>query len=277
MQFGICNEHFTERSLPETFELISDIGYDGVEVTPWTFPNGRPDLGADVVDDVRRAAETVGLDIIGVPRIFSAGEEFHIGALDESVRRRTVDHLEGVIQLCDRLGGDIVVFGSPDQRSVPADSTPGKNWDRAIETFSEPSILSSLEATDITLCMEPLGRPITDFVQSAEEALEFVREVDHPNVGVALDGYHLAREDDPAPDIIRDTGSYLAHFHGDNSEGRGPAYGSVDYDAVAGALDDVRYDGYVSLEIHQDLFETFEGDSEETATDALEYYRTMFR
>lgn len=277
MQFAMCNEHY-DRPLPETFDRLAALGYDGVEVTPWTFTDSVRTVDDGETAAVREAAASAGLDVVGIPRVFRAGDDEHIGSPDRAVRERTVDALRATVECCAAIGGDVVVFGSPNQRSTGGldHETVREN---AVATFSDPELLETLRETGVTLCMEPLSPPHTDFVTTADEAIAFAEAVDHPNVGVCLDGYHLAAETDPAPEVIRRAAPQLAHFHADNTEGRGPRHGTVDYGPIVEALRAIDYEGYVSLEVHADILGVGEAstvDTDEVARDSIAFLRETF-
>lgn len=276
MQYGMCNEHYNH-PLPETFDHLAALGYDGVEVTPWTFTDSVLSVDESETMTVRNAAAASGLDIIGIPRVFRAADDEHIGSSDPLVRDRTVAALRATVECCNAIGGNIVVFGSPNQRST-GDIDPETAWENAVATFSDPDLLKKLTETGITLCMEPLSRPHTDFVTTTDEAIRFVESVDHPNVGVCLDGYHLAEETDPIPQVLRRAAPHLAHFHADNTEGRGPKHGTTDYGPIVETLRAVGYKGYVSLEIHADILggEPFTLDTDEIASDSIAFLRETF-
>lgn len=128
--------------------------------------------------------------------------------------------------------------------------------------------------------MEPLSEPHTDFVTTADEAIAFVDDVAYPNVGVALDGYHLASEAGAPDAAIRRTGDRLAHFHADNTDGRGPGRGTVEYEPIAETLDAIGYDGFISLEVHADIFRTADDprelDPDDIAREAIEFLEAVF-
>lgn len=278
MKYGICNEHFPEASLNETVRLLADLGYDGVEITPWTVVDSPLEANTETLEAVRETVEGAGLEVIGVPRVFAAGDSaYHIGHPEQSVRDRTVRYLGNVVDLCADLGGSVVIFGSPNQRSVPdgTDSTVVRQ--NAVGTFSDERLLERLEETGVTLCMEPISPAYTDFVTTTTEALDFVEDVGHPNVGVALDGFHLARESRAATECIRDAAESLTHFHSDGDTGRGAAEGSLEYGPILDALEDVDYDGYLSLEIHELIFDDGDSTLDPTAIaeSSIDYLRSL--
>jgi len=278
MNYGICNEHFPDGSLSETVRILAEMGYDGVEITPWTVVDSPLEADRETLNAVRETVENAGLEVIGVPRVFAAGDsEYHIGHPEASVRDRTGRYLASIVDLCASIGGSVVIFGSPNQRTVPEGTDSTTVWRNAVETFSDERLLEQLEATDVTLCMEPISPAYTNFVTTTAEAIEFAEDVGHPNVGVALDGFHLARESRPVTECIRDAFQHLEHFHSDGDTGRGAAEGTLEYGPIVETLKDIGYDGYLSLEIHELIFEGGAStlDAVETARSSIDYLQSV--
>lgn len=250
MRIGIWQEHFAPLSVEETFSRLADLGYDAVQVTPWTFSDVAPAADPGAVERVGDAAAAAGIDVDGVARVFGAHEGYHIGHADAAVRERTVSYLVDLIGFCGALGGSVLTFGSPRQRSVPAGSTSAEAWDRAVGTIGDPAVTGALEAAGVELGIEPLQAGSTDFINTTPEAVAFVEAVDHPNVRLTVDGYHLIHEPDPIPELIRAHGHLLCDFHADDATGRGPGAGDLDYGPIIEALDDVGYAGPVTVELH---------------------------
>ena len=252
MQIGMCNEHLSAPPAA-AFATLGALGFDAVEVTPWTFTEDVKRVSDAETDAIREAAAEAGLAVLGIPRVFKTGDEaHHIGQPPGPSRDRTVAALVATVECCAAIGGELVIFGSPNQRAV-GDRDPEAVWAAAVETFRAPRLRESLERTGVSLCMEPLSPPHTDFITTADEAIRFVEAVDHPGVGLCLDGYHLAAEADPVVDVLERAAPYLRHFHADNTDGLGAAAGELDYDEVIRALAALGYRGALSLEIHADI------------------------
>ena len=79
--------------------------------------------------------------------------------------------------------------------------------------------------------------------------MEMVKDVDHPNLRIVLDVYSMSDEGKPLDAIIRSVGPLLAHFHANDTNGKGPGQGIADYLSVVRALNDIRYEGFVSVEV----------------------------
>lgn len=278
MKYGICHEHFGDRSFQAAIQLFADLGYDGVELTPWELDVSPRSATDAEIESVRKTVKSADLDVIGVPRVFSADDtNYHIGHPEPEIRERTVEYLRDVVAFCGRLGGDRVLYGSPIQRNVPESRDYDTVYDRTLRSFRNDGLLAELEKSGVVLCMEPISAPYSNFITTAREAIEFVEEVDHPNVGVALDGFHLAREDRPPAECIKEADDNLAHFHSDGDTGRGAAAGTLDYAPILDALSDVGYEGYLSLEIHELIFDEVSEtiDPEVIAEESLTYLRSL--
>jgi sugar phosphate isomerase/epimerase len=278
MKYGICHEHFADRPFDAAIDLFAELGYDGVEVTPWPVVDSPRFAPNAETERIRTTIESAGLDVIGVPRVFSAADtEYHIGHPDPDVRERTVAYLRDVVRFCAAIGGGLVLYGSPVQRNVPEDVPHDRIYGNTLESFRDPALLELLESTDVTLCMEPISPGYSNFITDAGAAVEFVERVDHPNVGVALDGFHLAREDRSPSACIREAGPHLAHVHSDGDTGRGAAAGTLEYGPILETLSEIGYDGYLSLEIHECIFDEVSEplDPAVVAEESLAYLRSL--
>ncbi|HVM49810.1 MAG TPA: sugar phosphate isomerase/epimerase, partial [Candidatus Acidoferrum sp.] len=103
------------------------------------------------------------------------------------------------------------------------------------------------------------------------EAVQFVQQLASPHFKLVLDVKAMCSEAKPIPAIIRDTWPHFAHFHANDANLKGPGFGEVDFRPIAGALKQVGYRGYVSVEVFK-----FEEGAEVIARKSLEYLRQAF-
>src|SRR5207248_10804023 len=99
-------------------------------------------------------------------------EGLHLTSPDEAVRQRTADYLVELARACRDLGGDLMVFGSPAQRRIPAGATRAQAADYALDTFGRA--LPGIAASGVKLCLEPLSPPEADFINTCAEAVELI-------------------------------------------------------------------------------------------------------
>ena len=101
----------------------------------------------------------------------------------------------------------------------------------------------------ITLGMEVLNRFEGYLLNTAGEALSYVKAVGLDNVKVMLDTFHMNIEEDSIIDAIKNTGSFLGHFHIGEANRRPPRTGSrMDWAGIGKALREINYSGAVVME-----------------------------
>jgi sugar phosphate isomerase/epimerase len=264
MRFAFCNEGFGERSWQAVCSALAAVGYDGVEIAPFTLAETAQDLSADQREDLRATARDAGLEIIGLHWLLVKPEGLHVSHPDAKVRGRARDYLCHLADLCADLGGKIMVFGSPKQRSRVADASADDTWRWAAETFA--SALPTVAERGVALCIEPLGTEETDFITTAAEGRRLVEEIGHPNFRLILDVKAMSSEGTSVADIIREQRDVLAHVHANDPNRQGPGFGDMDFHPILQALREIRYDGYVSAEPFE-----FLPDAETVARQSIRY------
>jgi sugar phosphate isomerase/epimerase len=219
------------------------------------------DISPAVRRNVRELAAAHELEIIGLHWLLAFTEGFYLTSPDPSVQHKTTDYLKQLSQLCADLGGKLMVLGSPQQRNL----LPGVTHAQAMQIAAD--VIGGAAATfaghGVCLALEPLGPQEGDFLLTAEKGIELARLIDHPNVRLHLDVKAMSSESKPIPDIIRDSRDYLAHFHANDANRRGPGMGEIDFVPIIQTLREIGYDGWVSVEVfdYEPGVETLAGES----------------
>src|SRR5207245_7541925 len=120
MRYAICNETFEGWDHRRVCRLVADLAYGGLEMAPFTLAPSITDVSSERRRTLRREAEECGLKIIGLHWLLAKTEGLHLTSPDETVRRRTAEYLVELARCCRDLGGELMVFGSPAQRRIPA-------------------------------------------------------------------------------------------------------------------------------------------------------------
>jgi D-psicose/D-tagatose/L-ribulose 3-epimerase len=100
----------------------------------------------------------------------------------------------------------------------------------------------------VTLCIEPLNRFETSFINLASQVVELVDRVDRPGCQAMLDTFHMNIEETSMGDAIRAVGSRLRHLHTCENDRGAPGSGHIPWSDVAQALKDINYTGPVVIE-----------------------------
>src|SRR5438445_8262772 len=178
MRYAICNETFEGWDHARVCGTVAELGYQGLELAPFTLASRITDVSAEQRRTLRRQAEDCGLTLLGLHWLLAKTEGLQLTSPDEAVRRRTADYLVELARCCRDLGGELMVFGSPAQRRIPAGATRARATDYAVDTFrrAAPGIADS----GVRLCLEPLSPPEADFINTCGEAMEIIRRLGHP-------------------------------------------------------------------------------------------------
>ena len=124
MKIGVCNELFKDWAIERVFSYAAGLGYNGVELAPFTLAETALDLSAADRIRIRRSAETAGVEIVGLHWLLVKPAGLYINHPDTDIRRKTQSYLEALIDLCADLGGTVLIHGSPNQRNVQ------NGWDK---------------------------------------------------------------------------------------------------------------------------------------------------
>jgi D-psicose/D-tagatose/L-ribulose 3-epimerase len=135
------------------------------------------------------------------------------------------------------------------------------------------------------LGVETLNRFETSFLNTTAQALELIGRIDHPAVGVALDLFHLGIEEKHVGDALRAAGPRLVHLQVAENDRGTPGTGSLPWNDVASALNEIGYRGRIVIETFSDRVEAIARaaaiwrplapDSDSLAREGLAFLRTL--
>jgi sugar phosphate isomerase/epimerase len=269
MQFAICNEIFQGWKLEDSMAYAVKAGYDAIEIAPFTLAKRVTDIPPAERRRIRETAASAGLAISGIHWVLAQTEGLHVNHPDKAVREQTARYFYDLVEFCGEIGGHIIVVGSPKQRNVLEGVSPEDAWQWAIKTF-EPAVRRALNL-GLTICLEPLAPSETNFINTAADAIRFVRQFHSPSFKIILDVKAMCSEAKPIPDIIQESRPYMAYFHANDKNLKGPGFGEVDFKPIAAALKAARYNGFVSVEVFD-----FTDGPEVIATRSIEYLKKIF-
>jgi sugar phosphate isomerase/epimerase len=266
MRYAICNELFEGWPFDRVCRYVKSVGYDGLEVAPFTLAPLITDVDAGQRAELKQQAADAGVEIIGLHWLLAKTEGFHLTSPDAAVRARTADYLVELARATRDLGGDLMVFGSPKQRSL----SEGVSWDRAFDFATQTfrRAMPGVADCGVRICMEPLAPTETDFINTCEEGVRLMDAVSHPNFVLHLDVKAMSSESTPITDLIRRYIPRTGHFHANDPNMKGPGFGEVDFVPIFSALREAGYGGWVSVEVFD-----YTPDPETIASRSVEYMK----
>jgi sugar phosphate isomerase/epimerase len=246
MRFAICNETFWNGDFAATCEAAARHGYSGLEIAPFTLG----DIGGMSLAEAGRIGMQVrehGLEPVGLHWLLARTTGYHLTDPDPAVQERTFQYASHLARICAAIGGRVLVWGSPIQRSLAPEWSRDDAEDRLVRFFQRLS--PHLQDADVTVAFEFLDPKETNFINTAAETIGLLERIDSPNVRLHLDVKAMASEGRPIPQIVKSSLPWTAHFHANDPNLLGPGMGEVDFPSIARALKEGGYAGWVSVEV----------------------------
>ncbi len=242
MKFGINTflfaSPFTNRHT-RLFRQFKTWGFDGVEIAVENPADFDPAF-------VRAQLDRHGLVCTSVCACFPPSRDLR-GT--KAQQQATIVYMQRLVDIAGVLGTDIVM-GPLYSATGRADAVPAAAYRQQWRTVRAhlKTICAYAEAHGKIICLEPLNRFETDFLNTVDQGLQMIREVKSPALKLLLDTFHMNIEEKNPADAIRRAGPHVGHIHASASDRGTPGNDNVDWPRIATALKDIRYDGAVVIE-----------------------------
>lgn len=249
MRLSLCNEVVRDLPFAAQCELAAALGYEGIELAPFTLGEEPHRLPAAAMARLRRAAADAGIAITSLHWLLVTPAGLSITSEDAAVRTRTLDVIAGLVDLAGALGATHLVHGSPAQRALPEGDARAAAHARGIEVFAFAGERAA--AAGVTYCIEPLDRGQTEFVNTIAEAVAIVQTIGNPALRTMLDTCSAANTEAEAIEALvarwLPTG-IVAHVHLNDPNRRAPGQGRLRFAPVLAALRAEGYAGTAAVE-----------------------------
>jgi len=237
MKFALCNEVLQPLPFQRQCEIAASLGYDGLEVAPFTLADDPMTITDIRAVEFRRIAEDAGITVSGLHWLLVAPAGLSIVSADAAVRERTALLMQRLVELCSLMGGKYLVHGSPKQRSVPAGETPATARSRALACFARAARHG--EACGVIYCIEPLSPRETDFINTVADAVALVEEIGSPALQTMIDCSAAGQaEKEPVAALMAHwiPSGHIAHVQVNDSNRRGPGQGEMAFAPILETL-----------------------------------------
>jgi D-psicose/D-tagatose/L-ribulose 3-epimerase len=234
MRIGVCTSI-------DNSELLHKNGYDYIEMGL----SAIAELSEDEFIALKKKVDNSPLKVYAFNVLFPKDMKLTGVQINQEV---IYNYLIKALDRAQALGGEVVVLGSGEPRKYPDDFSYDEAFEQLVTLLKRAGMLAA--ERDLTIVIEPLRKAETNIINTASEGLKLAKAVNHPNVRLLVDFYHMACENE-GPEIIVAAGTeYIKHLHIANPEGRiWP--GSPDEANYAGffsCLNEINYNGGISIE-----------------------------
>ena len=169
-----------------------------------------------------------------------------ISSEDEAAVKAGEDKLNKILEILAELGSGYlagVIYSALNKYMQPATAKGRQN---SIDVLRR--VADRAQSLGIQLGLEVVNRYETNIMNTAREGLAYIRELDHPNVGIHMDTYHMNIEESDMFQPVLDSGEKLVYVHIGESHRGYLGSGSVDFDTFFKALDRIGYQGPITFE-----------------------------
>jgi D-psicose/D-tagatose/L-ribulose 3-epimerase len=138
------------------------------------------------------------------------------------------------------------VYSSVGRADAVAPADYRKQWKTVVKHLK--TLSRRAEKLGKQICLEPLNRFETDFINTCDQGLQMLHDVGSPALKMHLDTFHMNIEEKTQAAAIRKAGKSLGHFHACGSDRGTPGGDHIDWPSIARALKQIGYDGHVVIE-----------------------------
>ena len=217
------------------------LGFDIMEISAAPLTN----YSTEQINEIKKCAADCNITLTCG---YGPKENQNIASSDPAIRKNAESFFTNLLQIMEK--GGIKLIGGGLYSYWPVDYSKPINkeedWHRSVEGVAKVAKIA--KELGIDYCLESLNRFEGYLINTAAEAVKFVKEVDNTNVKVMLDTFHMNIEEDSIGGAIRTAGKYLGHLHTGECNRRVPGQGRTPWREVAEALHDINYQGAVVME-----------------------------
>lgn len=272
MKFAFSSNAFRRYSLEETIRILADLGYQGIEILadiPHAFP---PDLKSGNIEKIKTTLEDNGLVVSNLNAFMLHGIEdtYHPSWIekDASKRAQRIDYTLQCIDLAQELNINIL-------STEPGGPLLGIDQQEGLSFFKEglAAVYEKAKDKGVRILIEPEPGLL---IENSFQLRSFLEDLDPEVFGLNFDiGHFFCVGEDPSA-CIREMREAIYHFHLEDIAATRehhhllPGKGAIDFTKVMGAIQDIDYDGFITVELYP-----YEDQPIEAAREALSYLQAV--
>lgn len=254
MKFGVDSFIWAESFGEKDLWIISkakELGFEVIDfaiANPYTFPT----------EMVKKELERVNIDCVCTTTLTLQTNPI---SPEEGIRKNAVAAMKKLIDICNYLGSPIL--GGVNYAAwgyLTKKPRTEQEWAWSVECMREAAEYAEKTGT-VTICVECINRFETHFLNIAEDAVRFCKEVGTKNIKVHLDCFHMIREEKSFKGAVETCGKeYLGYIHVNENDRGIPGTGLVPFKEFFQAVQSVGYDGPMVIESFDPSFEELCGN-----------------
>ena len=237
----IWSEYFTEKDLP-LITRAKSLGFDVVDIGIFN-PTALKNFPVQGVKETAKEAD------IEVVILSPMSPDANLIDPDPAIRKNAVEFLKKLVDVSVEVGSKIVsgeITEAVGYLTGKPRTTDEWNW--SVEGMREVCLYAK-DTSDVVLAAEVVNRFETHFLNTAEDAVKYCKDVGTDNMKVHLDSYHMIREETSFKGAVEVCGKeYLGYIHVCENNRGIPGTGLVPWEEFFRALKNIGYEGALTIE-----------------------------
>jgi sugar phosphate isomerase/epimerase len=268
---------FKRYSLEDSIREIAKVGYSGVEILCDVPHAYAPTFTDDQIKSLKKTLASYNMQIsnLNAFTLYAVGDTYHPSWIEDS-RETRIEHTIECIRLAKKIGAKHLSTepGGPVPSSSPHSSQQKyQDTSRLEKIFLDgiTRVAKTAEEEDIKVLIEPEPGLL---IENSRQFKNFITKkiINSRYIRLNFDiGHFYCVNEDPAK-VVYQLSDYIEHFHlADISQTRIhnhliPGKGSIDFRSVFDAMDDIGYQGFVTVELYP-----YQDNPVEAAKEAYNY------
>ncbi len=254
MEFAFSTNAFKKFSLKDTINILSEIGYNGIEILcdiPHAYPKN---LTNSDINELKQMLSNLKISIsnLNAFTLFAIGDTHHPSWIENDIefRKMRIDHTLDCIKLARKLG----VSNISTEPGGPVNSQ-GLSEKELLRIFENGinEVLKTAEDENVTVLVEPEPGLL---IENSEQFINFIKNFDSKHIGLNFDiGHFFCVGEDPSQ-VIYKLSEYVRHVHLEDIAADRTHHhlmlgeGAIDIESVFRSMKDIGYEGFITIELY---------------------------
>jgi 5-keto-L-gluconate epimerase len=223
----------------KSIKKVAKLGFDGAELAV----RNPQDLKVKSIINLLKE-NNLEVPAIGTGQAY--GEEgLSFSDPDEIVRKMAVERINDQIIFASYFKAQVIIGLIRGKIEESVDREKAEEW--TIDCLRRCA--ERAKEYNIQLTLEPVNRYESNFINTIDQGIKFIKRVGVSNLGLLADTFHMNIEEVSMEDSLIQAKDYLTHVHFADSNRWAPGCGHLDFRKVIETLKKIDYQGYISAEI----------------------------
>ncbi len=268
IKLAVSNVCWYSKEIDNFLKLLISFNCQGIELAASMLWGEPVDSSKEERLELKKKIDDVGLSLTGLQSLLYTRRDLLLFK-NEITRQKTLDYLIKLMDLCFDLGGEVLVFGSPRNRSM-GELPYDKAYTIAVDFFCK--VGKEAGARNLFFCIEPLGKTEVDFINTVAEAERLIKDTGNlKGLGLHIDVKSLIDENEVSMPYLTDSFGRAKHVHLNDPCLMPPGSTGYDHTQIRNKMEGSGYSRFVSIEMRRQ-----EPNVEDAVKKAIEYVKKIY-